>query len=71
MSDANKTTTDELKELVSEKFEAIVNWLKPTVGENLFLQILKFILKIPVILLLIAASPIVIIVFIIVFLIAL
>lgn len=71
MAKDEKTTGEEFRGLILDQFKAFFNWLKPNPGEKLSLQIVKFILKIPVVLLMIAASPVLIVVLIFVFLIAL
>ena len=53
------TLRDELKAHVVAACRRLEHWIRPTKGQPLALQILLFILKLPVILLLLALSPVV------------
>lgn len=60
---------------ISQKIKGVANefwnWLMPTPTDHWFIQILKSIAKLPLVLLLILCSPILIVVLLIIFLIAL
>ena len=66
-----RTATDEIKETISSAYRKLEDWVRPKKGQPLFLQIVMFILKLPVLLLLLLLSPVLLVVLLLVFLIAL
>jgi len=66
-----QTAAQELLSIVRSRFRQFVDWLKPARDEHWSLQSLKLLAKIPVILLAVALSPLLLVVMLLVFLIAL
>lgn len=61
MPNEEKTAREELTEWIKIKWEQFLHWLKPNTTDHQALQIIKTILKIPIVLLAIAASPVLLI----------
>lgn len=66
-----QTIAQEVLSIVRSWFRQFVAWLKPSPGEHWSLQTLKLLAKIPIILLAIALSPLLLVVMLLIFLIAL
>ncbi|MBB1644553.1 hypothetical protein A9970_11360 [Sphingobacterium sp. UME9] len=66
-----KTISDGIKENLSHAYSAIEDWMRPKKSHPIILQILFFILKLPVLLLLLLLSPVLLVVLLLVFLLAL
>lgn len=60
-----------IRELLAEGYKSIEDWVRPKPGQPLLLQMLFFLLKLPVLLLLLLCSPILAVVLLLVFLLAL
>ncbi len=63
----DQTATQETLDALKEYWRQFIEWLKPKRGDAILLQIIKSILKIPVVLLVVALSPVVILVLLIAF----
>lgn len=68
---SKQTAAQEVLSIVRSRFKQFVTWLKPSPGEHWSLQALKLLAKIPVVLLAVALSPLLLVVMLLVFLIAL
>jgi len=66
-----RTAMDEIKETISSAYRKLEDWVLPKKGQPLFLQIVVFVLKLPVLLLLLLLSPVLLVLLLLVFLIAL
>src|SRR5690606_2531746 len=66
-----RTATEEITEATSSAYTKLRDWIRTKKGQPLFLQIVMFILKLPVLLLLSLLSPVLLVVLLLVFLIAL
>ncbi len=66
-----KTISQELASLIRSGFSSFGAWLKPSPDDHWSLQSLKILAKIPVVLLAVALSPLLLVVLLLVFLIAL
>lgn len=58
MEQNEKTTREEIIDLVKESVINFIQWVKPSPGDPLYLKIAKTILKIPVALFVIMISPV-------------
>lgn len=67
----NKTLNDEIREGIVNFYQRISAWMRPQKTHPVVLQILLFIVKLPVLLLILLLSPVVIVVLILVFIITL
>lgn len=66
-----QTIREEIWEAISSAYKALENWVRPKQGQPIVLQILIFVLKLPVLFLLLLLSPVLLVVLLLVFLIAL
>lgn len=66
-----QTVAQEVSAIVRSRFRQFAAWLKPSPDEHWSLQTLKLLAKIPVVLLAVALSPLLLVVMLLVFLIAL
>ncbi|HMR18195.1 MAG TPA: hypothetical protein PKA53_02750 [Sphingobacterium sp.] len=71
ISPPKKTAREEIWETVLSAYKALENWVRPKKGQHILLQIVIFILKLPVLFLLLLFSPILLVILLLVFLIAL
>ncbi|GEM_PF-3461666 len=71
ISPKKKTAREEIWETVSSTYKTLENWVRPKKGQPIFLQIVIFILKLPVLFLLLLFSPVLLVILLLVFLIAL
>lgn len=62
-----KTAMEEIREGLASVYNYFENWIRPSRSQPLVLQILMFILKIPVLLLLLMFSPVVLVILLIMF----
>ena len=63
----DKTAMEEIREMLSTIYSYFENWIRPTKSQPLVLQVLMFILKLPVLLLLLLFSPVVLVILLIMF----
>ncbi|PRD47182.1 hypothetical protein C5745_12290 [Sphingobacterium haloxyli] len=66
-----QTIREEIWEVISTAYKRLENWVRPKKGQPVLLQILIFVLKLPVLFLLLLFSPVLLVVLLLVFLIAL
>lgn len=57
MKENDKTAREELLDLVKDLVLSFIEWIKPNPNDNLFLKIVKSILKIPIALFMLLVSP--------------
>jgi len=62
MEDQEKTLQQELQDWVKDALKKLAHFFMPNPKDNILLQIVKFIFKIPVALIVLCASPILLIV---------
>jgi ABC-type transport system involved in cytochrome bd biosynthesis fused ATPase/permease subunit len=67
----NRTLNDEIREGIVRFYQRFSSWMRPKKTHPLALQILLFIIKIPILLLILLLSPVVIFILILVFIITL
>lgn len=65
------TIRNEVTQIVSSAYKFLEDWVRPKKGQSPFVQIIVFILKLPVLLLLLMLSPVLLVVLMLIFLIAL
>lgn len=70
-SQEKKTVFAELRENLVALYRKFEDWLRPKKGQPLLIQIIVFILKLPLLFLLILLSPVLLVVLLLVFMIAL
>ncbi len=68
MKQKEKTLSKEIRALIHKQYKDFVNWMRPSAGDPLWVQILKLVCKIPVFLFILAMSPVALIVLIFAFL---
>lgn len=68
---SNERFSKQLRESLAKKFDQFKEWMRPDPKQSAAMQVLIFILKIPVVLMALALSPIFIVVLLLAFLIAL
>lgn len=67
----SKTPVQEIRAGILSAFKALEHWVRPQKNQPVFIQVLLFILKIPILLLLLVLSPVLLVVLLLVSLIAL
>ena len=67
----DKSLSKELMDGLKKKWESFLQWLKPDPDDAIALQIIKTILKIPVLIIVLALSPVALVVLIFAFVVAL